>query len=149
MSRLIREMVFRLGRTRWDVIVLVIADRSLLTAESQTSLHGLEQFANDVTIDRYLDLDALVAFEVDDGEGLAGFVEDVLGNVLGALVAFRAKSFAFEVSLVRMSTGDTVRSVTGERFHDVELVVTGKAGVSGRYGREADLADCGRHDRFK
>ena len=52
---------------------------------------------------------------------------------------------AGDVDGVRVRAGGTMRAVAGEGFHDVDLVVMGKAAVGGRYGRKAGLADGGRH----
>lgn len=129
-----------------DVVSLVVAGGGGFTAQVQATLHCLEEFADGGAVGGDLDLDALVAVEVDDGEGLAGFVEDVLRYVLGALEAITAEGAASAVDVVRMGAGGAVRAVSGKGLHHVELVVVGEAGVSGRDGGEAHLADGGRHD---
>lgn len=79
-------------------------------------------------------------FEVHGGECLAGFGEDVLRDVEGALVPFGAEGAAFAVGFVRVRAGGAVGGVPGEGLHDVELVVVGEAGVGGGDGGEEYLA---------
>ena len=130
-------------------ISLVIVDHGRgFPVQAETSLHGFQQLTHSGAVDGDFDLDAPVAFEVDDGEGLARFVEGVLRDVLGALMAFGAQSAALAVRFVGVGAGCAVRAVAGECFHDEELVVVGEAGVGCWYGREADLAGAGRHDWF-
>ena len=91
-------------------------------------------------------MDALVGVEVDDGGGLAGAVDDVLGYVEGAGMAFGAETAAFAVGIVGMGAGGAVGGVLGELAHDVQFVVFGEARVGGRYGRESRLTGAGgRH----
>lgn len=136
-----------LDDARGDVVVRVIADRLDFPAQAQTALHGFEEFTHDGAVSGNFHLDASVAVEVDDGEGLAGFGEDVLGYVEGALVAFGAEGAAFAVGVVGVCAGSAVRGVAREGFHYVEFVVVGEAGVGCWDGSEADLAGAavGRH----
>lgn len=112
----------------------------------QTPLHRLQEFADGGAVGGDLDLDALVTLAVHEGVGQAGFVEDVLRDVLGALEASGAEGAALAVDVVRVGAGGAVGAVPCEGFHHVELVVAGETGVGGRDGGEADLADGGRHD---
>lgn len=136
-----------LDDARGDLIIRIIADRLHLPPQTQAAFHGFEQFTDDGAVDWDLHLYATVTVEVDDGEGLAGFGEDVLGYVEGALVAFGAEGAAFAVGVVGVRAGRAVRGVAGEGFHDVEFVVVREAGVCCWDGSEADLAGAaeGRH----
>lgn len=109
----------RLHHPRGDVVRLVVAGGGDPPAQAEAAFHRLEQLADDGAVGRDLHLHAPVALEVDDGEGLAGFVEDVLGDVEGPLVAFGAETAAFAVDFVGVDAGGAVRGVAGEGFHDV------------------------------
>lgn len=89
-------------------------------------------------------MDTLVAIAVDDGKGLATFVVDVLGDVEGTLMPLWAESTAVAMDFVWASACRAMRSMTGESFHHVKLIITGKAGVGGDRS-EIDLADSRRH----
>ena len=76
---------------------------------------------------------------------MAGFIDDVLGDVAGSLVAFRAKAASFAVHFVWACAGGAVGGVAGERFHNIELVVMGETRVGRSDGGEADLTGWGSH----
>ena len=131
---------------RWVGIILIVTYGQGLPSESQSTLHGFEQFANDTAVGWDLNLDATILVEIDDGERLACAVEDILGDVGCAGVAFGAETAALFVHVVRVGACQAVGGVAGEGSHDVEFIVVGEAGVGCRYGSETDLAgSCGRH----
>ncbi len=110
-----------------DVVGCVVADRLQFPSQSQSALHGFEEFAHDAAVGGDLHLYGSAIVHVDDGECLPRFVEDVLGDVEGALVAFGAEAASLAVDFVWACTGGAVRGVPGEGFHHVEFVVVGKA----------------------
>lgn len=129
----------------WETVFLIGAGGRNLSADAKAAFHGLEQVPDDGAVGRDLHLHSVVVLEVDYGECLAGSVEDVLGDVEGTLVAFGAESTAFAMEVIRVCAGGAVRGVSGECFHDIELVVVGQTRVGGGDGREAYLAGWGSH----
>ena len=129
-----------------DWIILIVADRLDFPSQAKTALHGFEEFTHDAAVCWNLYLHALIAVEVDNRQGLAGFDEDVLCDVLRAGMAFGAETAALAVHIVRVCADGAVRGVAGKGFHDVEFVVVGEAGVGYRYWSESYLAGgCRRH----
>ena len=91
-----RKIPFQGGATGRDIVILVIAGHTLLPwggerarrrgrgrggAQAQSSLDRLQQLPHGIAVGWDLDLASLVAFKIDYGESLSGFVEDVLGDV--------------------------------------------------------------------
>ncbi len=142
-------LTLRLWSARRDIVSLVVAFEWRVAAKAETALHCLEQVADNSTINRDLNLHALVAVEVNNREGFACLIEQVLGYVDGALVPFAAQGLAAQVVLVGVGALVAVGAVVCKGFHDEELIVTGKAGVGGRDGGKAHLADTRRHGRFR
>ena len=110
---------------------LVVPGGGNLAAQAEAALRRLEQLSHGGAVGGNLHLHAAVAIEVDDGEGPAGFVDGVLRDVKGALVAFGAEGAAAAVGFTRVRAGRAAGGVSGEGFHDVELVVVGEARVGG------------------
>ena len=113
--------------------------------EPQAALDGFQKPAHGVAVAGDLNLASLVPLQIDDREGLPGFVEDVLRHVQGALEAFGAQRSSGKVHRVGIGAGRAVGAVPGEGFHDVDLVIAGEAGVGCWDGREAGLAEGRRH----
>ena len=75
---------------------------------------------------------------VDQRVGFATLVVDVLRDVQGSLVAFRAQGSASHVNGKGIDARWAVGCVPLECFHHVGLIVSGQTRVDGR-GGEADL----------
>ena len=133
---------------RRDIVILVVADHRLLRlAETEPAFHGLQKLTHRGTFGGDLNLDPLVVFEIDDGKRMAGFVEDVLGDIYSTLVAFGAERLTRSVDLVRVGALVTVGCVSGEGAHHIELVVVRESRIGGGDGSETHLADTARHGR--
>ena len=115
----------RLDHFGWETVFLIGAGGGNLSAYAKAAFHGLEQVPNHGAVGWDLHLHSMVVLEVDYRECLAGFVQDVLGDVEGTLVAFGAEGTAFAMDVIRVCAGGAVRGVSGECFHDIELVVVG------------------------
>lgn len=75
-----------------------------------------------------------IAVEFDSRICLAGSVEDILSDIKSSRVTFGAEAASPAVNFIRMYTDGTIGCVARKGFHDIELVVMGKAGVGGRNG---------------
>lgn len=115
-----------------------------LSAQTETALHGLEQVAHDFAAGGDLDVDALIAFAVEEGEGLAVTPVKILSHVAGALVTLGAQRAPLTVNFVGARARGAVRGVSGKRLDHVELVVAGWARVV-RDKVEADVVVPGMH----
>ncbi|KAL9096809.1 MAG: hypothetical protein Q9163_006400, partial [Psora crenata] len=111
---------------RGDIVILVVADDGLGVAEAQAALHGFEELADGAAVGGDFHLDALVGVQVDDGESVAGFVEDVLADVVGALASFGAEGFAPAIDLIRLGALGAMGSMSGEGSHDEQFIVVGE-----------------------
>lgn len=134
-------MVTALGLdlARWDVVCSVVAGLRVTSAEAETTLDGFEQPPNGITASWNFYLHALVAFAVDDGISLAALIVEVLGDVQRALMTFVAEGSPPLMHVVGMGAEGAMGCMTSKGFHDVPLVVTGRAGKSND-GVEVDMS---------
>ncbi len=109
------------------LVVVSISDRfrDLPPSQVEAVLHGSEEPAYSFAAGGDLDMGALTGNAVYDGEGVAPFIIEVLGDVQPTLVTARAERPPSGEGVMWSSTALTVGGMAGKGFHDEDLVVLG------------------------